>query len=391
MPPMPLLVLCDAPCLPSGLGRITRDLCYVLSTMPEFRIATLGRAGLGSARLPWPQYCFPELARDGLATWGETHLLQAWTDFAGKEEGVLFTIWDPSRLLWLVHHDGLPLDLASFLEKRPFKLWGYCAIDHGGPGPNGELGKLESTVLQRYDRVLAYTIWGSEMIKASTGRDVEWLYHGINLESFSSRGKEAGRLSLKLPQDGLVIGVNMTNQERKDWGLAARVCREIANRRRDARFWWHTEHADRYWSMTALLHDYGISDKTALVVGGGYSDRELSYFYSACDVTMLPSLGEGFGYPVVESMAAGVPCVVGAYGGQAELVPEERRVKPAAYRLDTRYNCLRPTYDPVTWADVTMRVVAEPQDPEGERAKVEHLDWGVMAEPFKKWSLEGIR
>ncbi len=41
----------------------------------------------------------------------------------------------------------------------------------------------------------------------------------------------------------------------------------------------------------------------------GVDDEMLNMIYNACDVLLLPSLEEGFGYPVVESFAAGLPVV----------------------------------------------------------------------------------
>ena len=49
-------------------------------------------------------------------------------------------------------------------------------------------------------------------------------------------------------------------------------------------------------------------------LGEGYSfinvdDTTVNKVYNACDALLFPSLDEGFGYPVVESMTAGLPVV----------------------------------------------------------------------------------
>ena len=48
-------------------------------------------------------------------------------------------------------------------------------------------------------------------------------------------------------------------------------------------------------------------------------DQALRTYYEGCDLTVYPSLEEGFGLPVVESLWLGRPCLMGAAGALAEL------------------------------------------------------------------------
>src|SRR6185295_13845386 len=98
MTPIPILFLGDSPHLSTGLARIGRDLSCCLTKLPQFRVGYLGRGGHGSSQLPYAQYNFPEAAQ-----WGEHHIEQVWRDFAGDSKGVIFTIWDPSRLHWFAN------------------------------------------------------------------------------------------------------------------------------------------------------------------------------------------------------------------------------------------------------------------------------------------------
>jgi glycosyltransferase involved in cell wall biosynthesis len=55
-----------------------------------------------------------------------------------------------------------------------------------------------------------------------------------------------------------------------------------------------------------------------IVETGPVSDQQLQRYYLACDALIFPSLWEGFGWPVVEAMASGLPVVCGSAGALAE-------------------------------------------------------------------------
>ena len=63
-----------------------------------------------------------------------------------------------------------------------------------------------------------------------------------------------------------------------------------------------------------LGQNFGIEQRTCISrlasVGQGVSRAELNQIYNLFDVFALPTAGEGFGLPIIEAMAAGVPVVV---------------------------------------------------------------------------------
>jgi glycosyltransferase involved in cell wall biosynthesis len=75
---------------------------------------------------------------------------------------------------------------------------------------------------------------------------------------------------------------------------------------------------DRARQFTAELARLGLTKR--VVLPGVLSDADLAHLYRRCTVFVFPSLYEGFGYPVLEAMAAGA-CVVARHASSmAEVV-----------------------------------------------------------------------
>jgi glycosyltransferase involved in cell wall biosynthesis len=385
---IPILFYSDSPELPTGLARIARDLaCLVAGDLPQYRVGYYGRNGHGSRDFPFAQYTFQACAED---QWGLRDLEPCWNDFAGNEDGIIFTIQDPSRMYWF----GVPatLDespLRAFLTSKRFRRWGYWPVDATGPGDRLTGGS--AATVAGYDRVLAYTKFGARVLSNSIGQPVDWIPHGLDMNTFQHQDPKAMRMLAGFADDAFVIGVNMTNQPRKDWGLVATVAAKLKRKSRRYRMWWHTDAMVRAWSIPALLEDFQIEDIVKVTFAGNLTDQEMAYHYSGCDATMLPSLGEGFGFPIVESQACGVPCLHGDYGGGAEFTPW--RVLVQSWRLDTPYNCLRPVYNPDDWFSEIVSLAEDRHN--GERGKdriqdVQHLAWSnLWPACWRKWFVEG--
>lgn len=395
---VPILVLSDAPDSSTGLGRITRDLASLLSSMEEFRVGTLGRGGFGSRGLPWIQYTFGEQYQ-----WGEQLLPRLWEDFSGGSSGALFTIWDPSRLHWLGAPQYLPTGpLKELIGSGRMKRWGYFPVD--AYGPQGKLSTLAGEAVKGFDRVLAYSKFGQRVLGQTLNQELDFIPHGIHGNIFTPRDAKLGRWMLQIPESKILVGCVMTNQARKDWGLWAQMAAELVKSNSDYHFWIHTDVMERYWSFYALIEDFGLKDHITFSPTSP-TDEQLSYYYSACNITVLPSLGEGFGYPIAESLACGVPVIHHNYGAGSEIIPEyestgfigklgviQTRVAEGMGRLDTLHNVYRPNLYVDDWVNevrlFTTDVIASKEDC---RSSVEHLFWKNLAPTWKNWFRQGVK
>ncbi len=74
---------------------------------------------------------------------------------------------------------------------------------------------------------------------------------------------------------------------------------------------------DQYPVLKERIRELGIEE---LVLESGFvADEELPDFYHASDLFLFPSLYEGFGLPVLEAMALGVPVIAGDNSSMPEL------------------------------------------------------------------------
>jgi|WetSurMetagenome_2_1015567.scaffolds.fasta_scaffold01696_9 glycosyltransferase involved in cell wall biosynthesis len=390
---VPFLILSDDAASTSGLARVARDVASLVTSMPQFRVGYLGRGGVGHREFPWMQYGYP--AETG--QWGEEYLSQVWRDFAGSEPGIVWSNWDLSRMLWFGQPDNLPQHLAQFLGSgRQFEKWGYIPID--GIGPDAE--KLPYGVAMAglgYDRIAAASDWGRSVLRR-TCPAADWLPHGVWMSGPNAKfwPRSNARASIyQNAEDKIIVGCVMANQARKCWPVAfeaaALLKREYGNR---LHFWCHTDVPIHYWNLYALAMDYEMTQQTEITTS--LNDDMLALRYSACDCTVLPSEGEGFGFPIAESMACGVACVVTDYAGGAELVEEDCRAKVVALRIDTCHNVARAVLSAKEFAEkvateVERRLLDSEERVAQLREQVRHLDWTNLAIPWKRWLLEGLQ
>jgi glycosyltransferase involved in cell wall biosynthesis len=141
------------------------------------------------------------------------------------------------------------------------------------------------------------------------------------------------RRRLKLPEDRPVLLYVGGIDQRKNVPFLLEVFRRVlaeapAERRPVLVLVGSIEHDANYPALLKQIVRLNLS--ADVVVMGRLSDEELVGAYQASDLFVFPSLYEGFGFPVVEAFACGVPVIAGANssilevaaGGGASLLPD---------------------------------------------------------------------
>lgn len=429
----PLLILSDSVAGVTGLGRIARELADRIHAdlSDVFKVGVAGVGGNYTSKLPYPNYPI-----QNLQNMVPLDLPNIFQDFAGDEKGILLTIWNHSWLNWLAQPERLPqwTSLRDFLgvgatkpetlsdeqwnklspqmqkilgrkTEGPFKKWLYCPVD--GDLPDGTLGHESIPILSGFDRVLAYTPFGAKVIANTLkvpSATIPNLPHGLDSSVFYPRDRKEARETFisrlsqgnsKMPiyEDVCLVGCIATNSFRKDWGLALETCLELLKRGKNVFLWGHTNglggdnDARLYWNLLTLAEQFGMGSRVCYTTHN-IKDEDLAFCYSALDVSLGIGSGEGMGYPLMESLACGVPCVHGNYAGGADFVPKEFLVDFPAYRLESKWMIRRPAYKVSDWADAVERCLT----PEMKAlAKIpEDMIWGNLWPKWRTWLCEGI-
>jgi glycosyltransferase involved in cell wall biosynthesis len=78
---------------------------------------------------------------------------------------------------------------------------------------------------------------------------------------------------------------------------------------------WNTENI-----VDIMSRDPEVKDK--FVITESIDDEELSWLFDNCMCTILPSFHEGWGIPIAESVARGIPCICSNTSSMVEIAEE---------------------------------------------------------------------
>lgn len=169
------------------------------------------------------------------------------------------------------------------------------------------------------------------------GIECEYVPHGIDTKIFKPTAKIAGQEVREYMglTDEFVVGMNAANKSsglihRKAFSenlLAFSIFRE---RHPDAVLYLHTEPLGVAggWNLIAMLQAFNIPKEAVMFppmldYKYGMSQQDLAALYSAMDVFLATSFGEGFGLPTVEALACGTRVIGSNWGATPDLVSED--------------------------------------------------------------------
>jgi len=290
------------------------------------------------------------------AGWGVPHYMKHIAE-AKRRYGVRFSI---------MIHDLIPIENESFVEKHhavQFRNWLQEAI----PVTDVVLAvsKYSRDALMKWAAGAGWSLPRVEVVDPGSG--------------FNDRPMAGDQRALRLPKS-YVLFVS-TIEFRKNHRLLVRVWRRLLERHGTDTVPVLIFAGQIGWLVDDLLADLTASGYLGgkIVLMPGLSDAELRQAYRSCLFTVFPSLCEGWGLPIAESLAEGKFCVasdrtsIPEVGGDLvdyfdpsndddALAKIERLLLDPGY-LAAREARLRAEYRPRTWADCVHALIGKFDQP----------------------------
>lgn len=231
------------------------------------------------------------------------------------------SIYDPDLVLWR----GIKNDDVVY---RP-PILAYLPVD-GYDSP-----KSWDVLSQRVTRV-AMTHFGQESMPEAP---VVW--HGVDREVFKPQDRKAAKIALGFdPNRFLVLRVDK-NSFRKDYPDTWRVLRPLMRRHPDIDVHFHClpVASDGHDLRAFMWNDEDIRERVSfspdLTGFTGWSVESLAKLYSAADLFVSTSWGEGFGLTLLEAMACGTPVIATDCSSITEVVGDGGILIPSTRRIAT--------------------------------------------------------
>lgn len=419
-----LLALCDNPTGVTGFGQVARELLTRFRPwFAEVDVWAINYHGAKYDRARFPFHLFPASGTvDGQHQ--EWFTAPRLTMFLNELAAGGYThVWllnDPSALTMLQtpvsapKATAFPQVLKKICAHRGIRSLLYFPVD-------APMEKEWGAIIDAVDVAVAYTHYGrDEAQRVSRRRDIQVQPHGVNLEHFHPL--ELPRKPFNLTVLGkpffqvteskkLLLTVAALNR-RKDLAASLRILRGLLDRGVKA-FWFLHAYGDPSQAdgvdLRAVARQLKLEEQvdwswTGAVLPDlqrGLLPEEINAFYNAADMLLSTTLGEGWGLPLTEALAAGCPVAAPAHTAVLEIMTAVNsfdcgRVIPLphihqAVVLPGDNARLRPVVDVPAAVRVLAGYFARHHGRRGLNTSAqEWLDWSRIAEAWRPYFFEPL-
>jgi glycosyltransferase involved in cell wall biosynthesis len=253
----------------------------------------------------------------------------------------------------LYSEDVIPLWYEDFMRNTPgrpgavmtlFDVWVYNKLKFDGniiswvPLDHVTMPPAVAHFLKRGNVTpIAMSPHGQRQMKRDLNMDSVYIPHGVDTSVFKPTAKIGGvatRKFMGVPEDAFLVTMVAANKangfiHRKALAEQLVAFATLQKKHPDAYLYLHMTARKTFggFDLSALLPAVGLSPESVIIADEeqlrfGYSQKQLAAFYTASDVLLSASYGEGFGVPLIEAQACGTPVITGNWTAMPDLVAE---------------------------------------------------------------------
>lgn len=208
---------------------------------------------------------------------------------------------------------------------RQIKWIPWFPIDHEPVPP-----AVARAVARAYKRIAMSKFGQAELEKA--GMDSYYIPHGVETSVYKPMDRVQAKEFCGFPKDRFVVGMVAANKgmpSRKAFTENIGAFAELKKHHDDVWLYLHTstganseyqgQNLPEYLNYLGLKpgRDYAFPDQYSNLLG--YPQEWMVAAYNSMDVHLLVSMGEGFGIPILEAQACGVPVITGDWTAMPEI------------------------------------------------------------------------
>ena len=294
----------DGACVSTGFGRVANGILGGLYKTTKYDIIQLGLNYYGDPHKK-PYDIFPARTGD---PYGLNRLYEV---FRAVNPDVFITNNDVWAMEWVAK---IVTRIRQELDK-PIPWIAYFPID-GTPLKISWINFIHNSI----DIPIVYTKWAMEILQSMDPTlKLDYVYHGVDLEVFKKDDSVKEQMKEQLSDElgrkiNFVIGYVGRNQPRKRLPELLLAYKKFVVDKQDTLLFLHTPVIDEGWHLKNVIESLQMPKNQILttpgfIVSNPLPDHKLVALYNLFDVLCLPTVGEGFGLPLIEGMACGCPIV----------------------------------------------------------------------------------
>lgn len=431
-PNKPTILICsDSAAIHTGLARVTRTVFKRIHAMNKYNIVQQGWFHMDpSEQVPWPIYSTEHHPQNKNA------FLDRDRHGANSINRVLSEV-KPQIVFGF--HDPWTLSHLAKVANKDFKFVAYTCVD------SEPMTIMSKDTFEGADKLIVFGEWAKNIVLSDNRflvnpENVEIIPHGVDTNVFAPLA-ESERVRLRealggfTPED-FIFGCIARNQARKNLGRLVQFtnylkfgsffrcesCEKItplplspftgmprgsvnrcehcnstkiikADPNPHVHIYYHGSASESIgWDFPTLVKQFNIADRfhfsTEMKPHAGVSDIELNQLMNCFDCYTMPTVCEGFGLPILESMGAGVPVLLPNYSAYMEWAQHAGLFVKSEMFIEAGLNSVRAQILMHDWLKKADTMIRYPEVRKlygvSARKSALNLDWVTIVDKFDR-------